>query len=305
MMLAEKLCAMFLMYVVGYILIKKQILQIQDSTVLTKIILYVCAPCTIINSFQMPFTMETCRSLVVITMVSILVHIFMIVGTHVFNGITKFNSIERASVIYTNAGYLVIPLVQMVLGSEWVFYTCGYSIVQTFLLWSHCRKLVNEKEPFTWKKVFLNPNLIAIYFGIIIFVTGIRFPAPVVTSINSFANMLAASSMLVIGMLLGGKDIKSLISNARIYFVCFFRLIVYPIFIVLLLKGVIAVVDIPNEEQVFLIVLWAAAAPVGTTVTQFAQLYESDAEYASNINAFSVLVCLFTMPLITMLYQVL
>jgi predicted permease len=42
--------------------------------------------------------------------------------------------------------------------------------------------------------------------------------------------------------------------------------------------------------------------PSATTVTQMAQLYDREVSYATAINTVTTLVCLVTMPLLTMLY---
>ena len=42
--------------------------------------------------------------------------------------------------------------------------------------------------------------------------------------------------------------------------------------------------------------------PSATTVTQMAQLYDQDVSYATAINTITTLVCIATMPLMTMLY---
>ena len=39
---------------------------------------------------------------------------------------------EQASLIYTNAGNLIIPLVTAVLGPEWVIYSSMFQLVQQF-----------------------------------------------------------------------------------------------------------------------------------------------------------------------------
>ena len=40
------------------------------------------------------------------------------------------------------------------------------------------------------------------------------------------------------------------------------------------------------------------------TVTQMAQVYDNDADYANMINVFTVLVCIATMPLMVMAYEI-
>ena len=47
----------------------------------------------------------------------------------------------------------------------------------------------------------------------------------------------------------------------------------------------------------------AAAAPAGAIITQLAQIYNKDSMYASVINVMSVVFCIITMPLMTLLYE--
>lgn len=50
-----------------------------------------------------------------------------------------FTPIEKATIIYSNSGNLIIPLVGAILGNEWVIYSSGYMVVQTILLWTHAK----------------------------------------------------------------------------------------------------------------------------------------------------------------------
>ena len=55
-------------------------------------------------------------------------------------------------------------------------------------------------------------------------------------------------------------------------------------------------------KEIFLVTYLSAIAPSGTSVNQFAIIYEQDAEYASCINIFTTLVAIVTMPLFVYLY---
>ena len=58
----------------------------------------------------------------------------------------------------------------------------------------------------------------------------------------------------------------------------------------------------PQGQTVLYISLMATMTPTATTVTQMAQLYDQDVQYATAINTITTLMCIATMPLITMLY---
>ena len=82
-------------------------------------------------AFKAPPEYEMCirdrdkvEGLLIAIVVAAGVHAAMIILTKVLERPLHFNSIEKASIIYSNSGFLVIPLVASVLGQEWVFYTC-------------------------------------------------------------------------------------------------------------------------------------------------------------------------------------
>ena len=52
-----------------------------------------------------------------------------------------------------------------------------------------------------------------------------------------------------------------------------------------------------------LISLLACASASAATVTQMEQIYGDDAEYACSINVLTTLLCIITMPLIVLVYQ--
>lgn len=303
--LTKQIMAMFIMILVGFILIKKKICRIDDSKMLSAIVLYVAAPCAIINSFLIKCTPEKMKGFILAIIAAIIVHIIYIMLTYILGKFFHFNTIEKASIIYSNCGNLILPLVQIVLGQEMVFYASGYMIVQTILLWTHCKFMMSEDKSFDLKKILFNINILSILIGIILFFIQVSLPVPVTSAMNSMSNLMGPLSMFVIGMLLAKMNLKAVFRKKRVYFICFFRLIVLPL--VILLIFVYSGIDhiAPNGTSILLISLLAASAPSASTVTQFAQIYDNNPGGASVINAMSVILCVVTMPLMIMIYNML
>jgi predicted permease len=84
---------------------------------------------------------------------------------------------------------------------------------------------------------FTNINFLAIIFGILFFGTGIRLPVLVNETLGAVANMIGPLYMVIAGMLLGNVDFKKVLTYKRVYIVSFFRMILYPVFALLLLKA--------------------------------------------------------------------
>lgn len=212
--------------------------------------------------------------------------------------------VEKTSIIYSNSGNLIIPIVTAIFGKEWVIYSAGYLSVQTILLWSHGRMMLCEDKRIDLRKIFMNINILAVLAGGICFVSGVTLPTPALDAIDSVGVMIGPSAMIVTGMIIGSMDFKKLLSYRRLWFITLMRLLIYPVIGVAFLKfsGITGVVA--EGATLLMITLLAMTTPAASTVTQMAQVYGKDADYASAINVVTTLFCIVTMPLMITLYQI-
>lgn len=305
-LLAEQIISLFLFVAAGYVSVKAGLFKSEDSKVISNMVVYICSPCMVVYSFQIELTKDKVQGLLLAIAAAVLVHILMIAWTALFRRPLNLNSIERASLIYTNAGNLIIPLVAAVMGMEWVFYTNAYNIVQTMLIWTHGSRLIGQQaEDWDYKKVLLNPNIMAMITGAFFFAARIHIPEVIGTCLEGFGSMIGTAGMFVIGMVIGNMDLKWVFSRKRPYFVCFIRLLVYPA-VTAVIFSMIAKLGIHREaKDILLVVFLAASAPAAAMVTQLAQIYNRDSKYASVINVMSIIFCIVTMPLMVMLYETL
>jgi predicted permease len=303
-LLAQQIISLFLMVIVGFFLVKIKLLKTEDSDILSTLVIYVFSPCVLIQSFtNTTFSRETLSGLLVAILGATIVHIIYILLSKLGEKFLGFNNIEKASLVYSNAGNLIIPLVAATLGEEWVFYSCAYIIVSTFLFWSHGKSVICEEPQIELMKAMKNPNMIAIILGLIFFVLGVKLPSILDSCTASLGNMIGPASMMVIGMLIASMKLSDIFKHTRSYLICAGRLIVYPMITILVFcfSGILLLHD--QASQILLVTLLAAAAPCAANVTQVAQLYHKDSVYASSLNVMSVIFCIATMPIMVGIYQ--
>lgn len=300
--LIESIIVMFLMIMAGYLLAKKNILQIKDADVLSKLVLYVACPASIIASFQIKLTNENMIGFLISLVCGALFHGLFIFLAWLIGKKMQLSAIEKASMIYPNAGNLILPLVTMVLGKDMVIYCSGAMIANTVLVWTHGRQLITGSQNGSWKKILGNINIIAIGAGTVLFLCNLQLPSILNTAVNSMSAILAPLSMFVVGIILSTADLKEVFLNKRAYMVCLFRLILFPLaaMVLFILTGLTKAA--PNAGTVVMISMLAASAPSASTVAQFASLYHNDAQQASIINVMSVLLCILTIPFMNMIY---
>ena len=150
-------------------------------------------------------------------------------------------------------------------------------------------------------KILLNPNILAILFGVFLFFTKVSLPAPISLAISDLGKMIGPISMLITGIVLGSMSFKKILSYRRIYMVTAFRLLFFP-FIYLLLISVLSRIDgFLDNPVLFLVTFLSAMAPAAANVSQFAILYGKEEEYASCINIFTTLCTIISMPILVYL----
>jgi predicted permease len=304
-LLVKQIGSLFIMILFGYITFKLHLVKLEDSKVLSILTLYLIFPCVIIDSFQIGYSQERMQGLTLAIVASIGVHILYIALSYVVKKIAPVNPIEEASLIYSNSGNLIIPLVAYVLGPEWVFYCSAYVAVQTVFVWTHGKSVIREAREFNLKQLLLNPNIMAAVLGMTLFVTKVSLPSVLGNAVSATGSMVGPISMIITGIIIASMDLKNVFTNLRAYGVSAARLMIYPLMVILLCCGSGMLNWHPQAEQILLIVLLASAAPTASMITQMAQIYNKDAHNASVINVMSIIFCIITMPVMVFVYQVL
>ncbi|WP_296879225.1 AEC family transporter [Thomasclavelia sp.] len=301
-LLLQQILQLFIMIFFGFLLVKSHTLTTDDSKIISMIVLFVASPCAILTSFAIEFTPDKLIGLGLSFLGALIVHLIYIPLTQFLGKIFGLAPIEKATVIYSNSGNLIIPLVGAILGNEWVLYTSGYMVIQTILLWTHAKSLVCNERNYDLKKIILNINVIAIILGICMFLFQIKPPALILSTFSTVGGMLGPLAMIVIGMLIGEMNFKNIFSEKRTYLIALMRLIIYPIIIIAVFKLSGLTMLTNDAGQIFLITILAASAPAAATITQFAQLYNKHPGYASVMNIMTVIFSAVTMPLMVIIY---
>ena len=302
LMLLEQIVQLFLCIVLGWLLVRLHLLKPEDSRVLSKVCLYLVTPGVIINAFQLQRTPELLQGLALSLGAALVIHALFFIATPLLLPL-RLAPVEQASLIYTNSGNLIIPLVTAVLGPEWVIYCSMFQLVQQFPMWSHCRIILSGDRNVSLKKILLNVNIISVFVGVLLFLLNLPLPTVIAGTMKSIASTIGPLSMFVAGMLMGEQNLLAVLRIRSIWKVAFLRLIALPLVVLCIFKysGLAALV--PDGQSILMISLLAASAPAAANVTQIAQVYGHEGDYAGAINVITTLLCIGTMPLMVLLYQ--
>lgn len=305
LILLSKLTSMMLMAVVGYIVVRVGALRQEDSRVISSLLVYVLQPCMIIRCFMIDLTPERLRGFVSAMIFGFAAQFLWIFLTRVLRGPLHLRAVDRSTLIYSNCGNLILPLVSMTLGDDMIFYCSAYMVSFNLLFWSHGYSMIRGDKGINLKKLIKNPTLIAVVIGLILMLTGIRLPTVIDSALEGFQNMVAASSMMLVGMVLATSNLRTVFLNRRAYLITLGRLLLLPTLTLLLLYATGFLHRNPDLVPAFMVSTLAVSAPSASSNVQLAVLYDKDPLDASIYNVMTTVFCMFSMPVMLLLFQTL
>lgn len=287
---------LFIILVIGSVASKFNILDSNGSKKISEILLYIATPMMIFSSFFIELSQELLVNVIwVLGFSTIMFIVSIILSKHIYR---KFNinaaPILRFTAVFSNCGYMGIPLMKAVFGDEGAFYGSFYVVIFYVFLWSYGYIILGEKDTMakTIKRVLLNPSMIAVYVGTIVFLFNIPVPEVIKGAAKSVGDMTMPLSMLIVGAATSNTRFVSLFSDWKVYVSSLVRLVLMPVlaFLISLLAGV------PSLPSI--IIVTALAMPAAATVAVFAETFDKDTVFASKCVTVSNLLSIITIPAI-------
>ena len=301
-LLFGKIAQLFVFLLLGFISVKTRLVKSEDSSILSKILLYMLTPAIVLEAFDVDMTPEIMKGFLLSFVAALAAHIVMMIIDYFYRKSLRPGIVERACAMYSNCGNLLIPIVVSVLGKEWVIYSSGFLCVQLFFVWTHALSLYSGERSFNLRKIFGNVVLISVIVGAIFAFVGIRLPAFVKEITGPLSDMVGPISMIICGMIATEVRPKAILRDKRLYVVMLIRMVITPLICLLLIRLARGLINIPDVENVLLITYLAIIAPTGASAVQFAQIYDKEPDFAVSVNIITTLLCIATMPIFVALY---
>ena len=284
----------------GFIGEKRKFISQEGSKVISDIILNFVTPCLIINSLNISFDKTKFTGLIICFISFLLIQaVSAVVAFFLFKSDSdSTDRVMRFALVFSNVGYMGIPLQKAVLGDDGVFYGSVCVAVFNIFMWTFgiiC--MSGEKKQMSVRKLFLNPGIVAVTIGLILFIFSVKLPTPVSSAISGMAALNTPLAMMVIGFNLARSNILSALKDKRVYIISFLRLVVIP----LISLFVLLAIGLRGTILVSLII--ATSAPVAAATTVLSVKFEKDTELSVKLVAFSTLLSIITMSGVVALAQ--
>lgn len=297
---------LYLMAVIGFIARKTNILSNYANSVFTQLMLYVTLPALILYSLNTTFSMELLVDFTWLIGMSVFVMtVSIIVGAWLRKRAAlpdRQKSVYESLIVFGNQGFIGFAVIYMLMAEQGVVYLTLFNLFYLILIWSYGIYLFTRHDAsVNWRMLFLNPGILATLVGLVMLFLPFSWPDMLLRTFEDVGKMTVPLSMILIGSLLADtsmNDFRYYSRNLYIWAASAMKLLILPVTLLVFL-----LFQVPNH--LLLIAVLTAGMPSATTTTLYAQKFGADAVFASYGVIYSTILCMFTIPLLYLLLQIL
>lgn len=297
---SEQVVILFMLIAVGFICGKIGFMSKSTAKSITDIVLYFVTPCVIINAYQVDFDPKILINLGITALCAIGVHIIsIIVVTLVFRGkdVDK-RAVLRFGAVFSNCGFMSLPLQQAIIGQEGVLYGAAFVGVFNIFLWTYgviC--MGGDRKGLSVKSLLLNPGILGVIIALVFFLLSFRLPNVVAQPVKYLASLNTPLPMFIIGFYLSNSKISAGLKDKHAWLSALIRLLVIPVICISIMYF------IGIRDNILITVAIAVSAPIAATTTMFATKFNRDTELSVNLVSLTTILSILTMSCIVSITQ--
>lgn len=299
---------------IGFLLAKFKIVPQNANAVLSKLENFIFVPALVMGTFIKNCTTENISTLWKVLLFSVILLVVLMplsfFSAKLFCKDDYIKKITIYGLVFSNFGFMGNAVVKAAFPELFFDYTV-FTLPFWFAIyaWGVPVLLIGnnsggEKRVILSRlKNFINPMLIAMLFGMIIGLTGLKLPEKVTDAVDLLGDCMSPIAMMLTGMTVANSNIKLLLKSKSLYMISAIRLLAFPLLFTL------AVMFLPKgdfvSKTVLLCGICMVSMPMGLNSIVIPAAYGKDTSFAAALAVITTLLSVVTIPLAYLLFNVL
>ena len=302
LIVAQQVAVLFVLMGFGAVMRKAGFFKENAIDGIVNVLILVVTPCLIVDVFQRPFDPSKLKGLGYAFALAVLIHVVLIVLSKfvVRHRDENVRRPLRLAAVFSNAGFMGIPLEQAILGDAGVFYGVVYIVVFNLFMWSWGYGVMQDSSALSTRhqalsaKMWVNPGTVGLALGAPFFFLSVKLPTIIGMPIHHMANLNTPLAMIVIGYALAGAEFGKVLRTGAVYVATVARLVACPLLAIAALYPLRQTLD----RNMMLATVIAASAPVAAMVSMFANKFNRDVDVSVAVVSGTTLLSILTMPVV-------
>ena len=305
--LFSNLVGLFLLIGVGFFAVRMNVLPIEAAKPMSALLMKITVPATVVSSMLRPFDPAFLRlGLSILAVGTVLFALFAALSL----GLAPLCRVPQGRrgmwcccATFCNNSFMGFPVALAVLGEEGLALTVILAIPFNLMAYSIGARMVcmdadgaGAAPAASWKRALFSMINLATLVGTVLYITQLPVPEAVQTPLRHLSNVTTPLSMIITGMNLSQGSLADVVRDRDAFTASAMRLLLFP----LIAWGVMRC--IPGLDGLVMgAALLNMSMPAPAAATLMGEEYGGNVQIGSRIIFLSSLLCVATIPLISLL----
>ena len=296
----QQMIVLFLMMAAGYAANRCRVMSKESEQLFSKLIVNLTCPALIINSVTTSGRLESMGALFAIFGAAAVYYVLLPLLS---KGLVRLLRVpaERAAeyesmLVYSNLGFMGIPVANAVLGPDSVLYLSIFMAVFNISVFSYGTLLIQPGEggKVHFRKM-VNPGTVSAVAAILLYLLEVQLPSLILQPVASIGSTTTPLAMLVIGSSQARQPLREVLQEKSLLPFTLLRLLVLPAAVLLVCRWFL------HDPMLLGALVLVSAMPVASNVVMLCNELGRDSSYISKGVFFSTVFSVVTLPLISLL----
>lgn len=291
-----QMLSLLIMIGAGFLLTKKKMLDEHTNTQMSRMIVNLFNPMLVLSSAVTSVGLISLGTMGLVALIAAgMFLIFIVVGmilSPFFDRQPDQRKIYQMMFVFSNLGFIGIPVVSTILGSEYVVYVTEFLLIYTIVFYTYGVSLMDGKFSLSSLKAMVNPGLIASLAALLIIILEIQLPAFLVVAITYLGNVTSPMALVAVGFALANSSLKKIFCQPKLYVFSIIKLLVLPLLLLPLLKLV------TGDQALISVCMVMFGMPIGNMPLMLGNQKGIDGSTCSAAIILTTLLCVLTIPVL-------
>ena len=291
-----QMLALLIMIGAGYFVTKKGMLDAHTNNQMSDLIVNIFNPMLVLASAANSVGQISLAAMKLAGIIAVGMFLaFIIAGmvlSPLFEKDRELRKIFQLMFVFSNVGFIGIPVISSIFGAEYVVYVSEFMLVYTLVFYTYGIALMDGKFSKDSLRAMVNPGTIAGLLAMAVILFEIQLPEFLNTAVTYLGNVTSPMALVAVGFALADSDIKKVFCQPRLYLFSVVKLLVLPLLLLPLLRFAVGTSDLLSVCMVMF------GMPVGNMPLILGTQRGLDVTACSAAIILSTVLCVLTVPVL-------
>lgn len=291
-----QMLAFLLMIGAGYFITRRGMLDGHTNSQMSGLLVNVFNPLLIVSSAANAVGLISSDTMRTVGLIACgMFAVFILAGmllSPVFERDQDQRKIFQLMFVFSNLGFIGIPVVSGIIGEEYVVYVTEFILIYTILLYTYGVGLLSRKFSLSALKEMVNPGTVLSVAALVIIIWEIQIPDFLKTAAAYLGNVTSPMALIAIGFNLAQSELKKIFGQLRLYLFAAVKLLILPLLLLPLLKAATSDIHLISVCMVMF------GMPVGNIPLMLGMQKGIDVSAGSAAIILTTVLCVFTIPIL-------